>query len=148
MSAVIVALRSCPRATTCKAGDGAAGCGKSCGERRWCSIAAWSLPLLAFAGGSVALTLTHRGVRAGRGREAGVLVVALVAWMGAQSANFQVWQRYFEPAILILLAWLIALAPPSLTGGRWLAPLALATGLLAATILLSMATSSALLRAR
>jgi hypothetical protein len=95
-----------------------------------------ALPLLALAGGSVVLTLTHRGVRAGRGREAGVLVVALVAWMGAQSANFQVWQRYFEPAILIVLAWLIALAPPSLTAGRWLAPLALATGLLAATILL------------
>ncbi len=107
-----------------------------------------ALALLALAGGVAVLTLTHRAVRAGRGREAGVLVVALVAWLGAQSANFQVWQRYFEPAILILLAWLIALAPPALSGGRWLAPLAVATVLLAATIVLVYGDVFGFIRAR
>jgi hypothetical protein len=106
------------------------------------------LPPLALAGAVVVLTLTHRATRVGRGREAGVLGVALMAWMAAQSANFQVWQRYFEPAILILLAWLIALAPPSLGGGRWLAPLVMAAGLLAATFLLVYGDVFGFIRAR
>jgi hypothetical protein len=94
------------------------------------------LLLLAVAGAATLATLARRAVDRGRSRETSVLVVALISWMAAQSANFQVWQRYFEPAILILLSWLIALAPPSLDNGRWLLPLAMAGGVLAATILL------------
>jgi hypothetical protein len=94
------------------------------------------LVVLAIAGALTVATLTRRAIDRGHTREAVLLVVALGAWMTAQSANFQVWQRYFEPAILILLSWLIALAPPSLDNGRWLLPLTMAGAVLTATILL------------
>jgi len=94
------------------------------------------LTVFAVVGALTLATLAHGALDRGRKREMGLLVVALVAWMATQSANFQVWQRYFEPAILIFLSWLIALAPPPLDHGRWLLPLAVATAALAATILL------------
>lgn len=46
-----------------------------------------------------------------RGRQASVVIIALVAGMfAAQSGNSQVWERYFDPAILVALAWLVSLA--------------------------------------
>jgi len=94
------------------------------------------LSALAIAGSLVVATLARRAVDRGRTREMFLLVVALVSWMAAQSANFQVWQRYFEPAVLILLSWLIALAPPPLDRGRWAVPLAMIGLVVAATLLL------------
>jgi hypothetical protein len=91
---------------------------------------------LAIVGAGTLATLWRRAETRMRTRESGLIVIALFSWMAAQSANFQIWQRYFEPAILILLSWLIALAPPSLDNGRWLLPLAMAGAVLAATILL------------
>jgi hypothetical protein len=106
------------------------------------------VPGLAVAGACTVLTLVYRASRAGRSREAIVLVVALAAWMAAQSANFQAWQRYFEPAILILLSWLIALAPPPLDNGRWVLPLATAGAMLTATVLLVHGDVYGFIRAR
>lgn len=94
------------------------------------------LSALAIAGSLVVATLARRAVDRGRTREMFLLVVALASWMAAQSANFQVWQRYFEPAIVILLSWLIALAPPTLDRGRWAVPLAMTGLVVAATLLL------------
>ena len=94
------------------------------------------LSALAIAGSLVVATLARRAVDRGRTREMFLLVVALASWMAAQSANFQVWQRYFEPAIVILLSWLIALAPPTLDRGRWAVPLAMTGLVVAGTLLL------------
>jgi hypothetical protein len=94
------------------------------------------LTLLAVAGAVTLATLSRRAVDRGRTRETCMLMVALASWMVAQSANFQVWQRYFEPAILMVLSWLIALAPPPLDSGRWALPLAMTGWVLAATLLL------------
>jgi hypothetical protein len=94
------------------------------------------LTLLAFAGAAVVGTLSRRAVDRGRSREACLLVVAMVAWLAAQSANFQVWQRYFEPAVLILLAWLIALAPPPVDNGRWALPFGMTIAVAAVTLVL------------
>jgi hypothetical protein len=91
---------------------------------------------LAITGALVIATVARRASERGHSRELWLIGVALVTWMAAQSANFQVWQRYFEPAVLILLSWLIALAPPPLENGRWLLPLAMAGAVLTATILL------------
>jgi hypothetical protein len=106
------------------------------------------LPILAVGGTCAILTLVYRASRAGRRREAVVLVTALAAWMAAQSANFQVWQRYFEPATLILLSWLIALAPPPLDNARWALPLAIVGAVLTATVLLVHGDVYGLIRAR
>ncbi len=104
--------------------------------------------MLAIAGGLTIATLARRAVGRGRTRETVVLVVALASWMAAQSANFQVWQRYFEPAILILLSWLIALAPPPLDNGRWMLPVAMTAAVLAATLLLVHGDIYGFVRAR
>jgi hypothetical protein len=106
------------------------------------------LPILAVGGACAILTLVYRASRAGRRREAVVLVTAFGAWMAAQSANFQVWQRYFEPATLILLSWLIALAPPPLDNARWALPLAMVGAVLTATVLLVHGDVYGLIRAR
>ena len=99
-------------------------------------------------GAATLATLWHRAENRGRTRECGLIVVALFSWMAAQSANFQVWQRYFEPAILILLSWLIALAPPPLDNARWVLPLAMAGLMLAATVLLVHGDVYGFVRAR
>ena len=102
------------------------------------------LTVFAVVGALTLATLAHGALDRGRKREMGLLVVALVAWMATQSANFQVWQRYFEPAILIFLSWLIALAPPPLDHGRWLLPLAVASAASWQPLFcLSMVTSTA-----
>lgn len=60
--------------------------------------------------GALALFVLYRGAsRAGRGREATVLLLSMLAWVVAQSANAMAWQRYFDPMILIGLAWLASL---------------------------------------
>jgi K+ transporter len=38
-----------------------------------------------------------------------VTVVALVALFVVQAGNSQVWERYFDPAVLVALAWLAAM---------------------------------------
>ncbi len=103
---------------------------------------------LAIVGAATLATLWHRAETRVRARESGLIVIALFSWMAAQSANFQIWQRYFEPAILILLSWLIALAPPALDNGRWVLPLALAGAVLAATVFLVHGDVYGFLRAR
>jgi hypothetical protein len=118
---------------------------------RWAPVAfgrSLVLPILGIVGACAVLTLVFRAASAGRRREAIVLVVALGAWMAAQSANFQVWQRYFEPATLILLSWLIALAPPPLDNARWVLPLAMVGLMLATTVLLVHGDVYGLIRAR
>src|SRR4029453_19649172 len=106
------------------------------------------LVLLAVAGALTVATLTRRAIDRGHTRQALLLVVALGAWVTAQSANFQVWQRYFEPATLILLSWLIALAPPPLDNARWVLPLAMVGLMLATTVLLVHGDVYGLIRAR
>jgi hypothetical protein len=106
------------------------------------------LTALAAIGALTIATWAQRAVDRGRGREAGLLIVALVSWLAAQSANFQVWQRYFEPATLIFLSWLIALAPPPLENGRWMLPLAVAGAVLAVTIVLVHGDVYGFIRAR
>jgi hypothetical protein len=38
-----------------------------------------------------------------------VAIVALLAMFVVQAGNSQVWERYFDPAILVTLAWLGAM---------------------------------------
>ncbi len=60
-----------------------------------------------------ALVLVHAwraACRAGRAREAIVLLLSLLGWILAESANTQSGQRYCEPIILVGLAWLAALS--------------------------------------
>jgi hypothetical protein len=69
--------------------------------------------MLGAALGSVVLAvLLGRAARAGRGRAAAVVVMSLLALFAAQTANSQVWERYFDPSILVALAWLAALGTP------------------------------------
>jgi hypothetical protein len=103
---------------------------------------------LAIAGVVTLATQWHRAQDRSRTRECGLILVALLSWLGAQSANFQVWQRYFEPAILILLSWLVALAPPPLDNARWVLPLAMVGLVLAMTVLLVHGDVYGLIRAR
>ena len=79
-----------------------------------------SLLLLALAPiGGATLALLWRGAqRAGRAREASILLVASVAWCAAQSANTQAWQRYSEPFVLIIIIWLASLARTNLANAR------------------------------
>ncbi len=63
--------------------------------------------------GLLVLLMLWRGARAaGRSREALVLLVGLACWLLAQAMNPAAWQRYFDPMVLVLLAWLGALAVP------------------------------------
>ncbi|HBS28293.1 MAG TPA: hypothetical protein DEB06_02325 [Phycisphaerales bacterium] len=60
--------------------------------------------------GAMVLWLLQGGaLRAGRGRAGAVLMVSVVCWVAAQSANSMAWQRYFDPMVLMSLAWLTAL---------------------------------------
>ena len=49
---------------------------------------------------------------AGRGATARVLLLTMPGWLIAQSMNTMAWQKYYEPVVLILFAWLAALARP------------------------------------
>ena len=55
------------------------------------------------------LLLWSAAKRSGRGNEALILLVALLGFVSAQTMNTMAWQRYFEPIVLIVLAWLGAL---------------------------------------
>jgi hypothetical protein len=63
----------------------------------------------AMAGTAVLSVLWIRAADVGRGRMATVAIVALLAMFVVQAGNSQVWERYFDPAILVTLAWLEAM---------------------------------------
>jgi hypothetical protein len=63
----------------------------------------------AMAGTTVLSVLWIRAADVGRGRMATVAIVALLAMFVVQAGNSQVWERYFDPAILVTLAWLGAM---------------------------------------
>jgi heme A synthase len=64
---------------------------------------------LAMAGAFVLCVLWIRAAEVGRGRMATVTTVALLALFVVQAGNSQVWERYFDPAILVAVAWLVAM---------------------------------------
>lgn len=69
-------------------------------------------PVIVGAASVGALALAVLWVRAaeiGRGRHATVVLVGLLSVFAVQAGNSQVWQRYFDPAILVALCWLAAL---------------------------------------
>ena len=91
-------------------------------------------PPLAGLGALVLVHAWRAACRAGRAREAIVLLLSLLGWMLAESVNTQSGQRYCEPIILVGLAWLDALSvspSPETTSFRtahrrwWLGPVAL-----------------------
>ena len=63
----------------------------------------------AMAGTMVLSVLWIRAAEVGRGRMATVAIVALLAMFVVQAGNSQVWERYFDPAIMVTLAWLGAM---------------------------------------
>ena len=63
----------------------------------------------AAVGAVLAAVLWIRAAEIRRGRQATIVLVSLLALMVVQAGNSQVWQRYFDPAILVALAWLISL---------------------------------------
>ena len=63
----------------------------------------------AMAGAVVLSVLWVRAAEVGRGRHATVVTVALLALFAVQVGNSQVWERYFDPAILVSIAWLTAM---------------------------------------
>ena len=68
--------------------------------------------LLVAAAGLGALLLSALWIRAAevrRGRQATIVIMTLLALFVVQAGNSQVWERYFDPAILVTLAWLTAL---------------------------------------
>lgn len=69
-----------------------------------------AVPLMAALGGACLAVLALAARRGGRGRESVLLLCGSAAWIAAQSANSMAWQRYVEPMVLIVLAWLAALA--------------------------------------
>ena len=76
--------------------------------RRTPDVAERSLVIVVAApAGAIGLLLLWRAAkRAGNGNAALVLLVALLGFMCAQTMNTMAWQRYFEPIVLIVLAWL------------------------------------------
>jgi hypothetical protein len=66
----------------------------------------------AAAGFVVLSVLWLRAASARRGRAASVVVLSLLALFAVQTANSQVWERYFDPPILVALAWLAAMGTP------------------------------------
>jgi len=92
-------------------------------------VAQRSVALLVLAPlGAVVLRALYRGaVEAGRETQATRLAVAGLGWAVAQSVDAQVFQRYYEPLLLILLGWLAALAADP-ARPRWLIGPALLAG--------------------
>ncbi|HVZ93570.1 MAG TPA: hypothetical protein VG797_03580, partial [Phycisphaerales bacterium] len=64
--------------------------------------------LLAPVGAGVLVLLWRAAVSAGRGRAAFITLIGMLGWLMAQTMNHQVWQRYFEPMVLLFLALLTA----------------------------------------
>ncbi len=93
--------------------------------RRMPDVAGRSIvfPPLAALGAVVAVHAWRAAGRAGRAREATVLLLSLLGWMIAESFNTQSGQRYCEPMILVGLAWLAALsASPTEGTARFVQP--------------------------
>jgi len=67
------------------------------------------LAALAPMGAVVLLLLFRAANEAGRRAPALVLMLGMLAWVTAQSANIMCWHRYFEPLMLVCLAWLAAM---------------------------------------
>lgn len=65
-------------------------------------------------GGAVAGALFGLLVRSGQGRAAWITLALATSFLAAYSANLQAFQRYFDPAVLLALGWILAL----LRGGR------------------------------
>ena len=68
--------------------------------------------LVVAAAGLGTLLLSALWIRAAevrRGRQATIVIMTLLALFVVQVGNSQVWERYFDPAILVALAWLTAL---------------------------------------
>jgi hypothetical protein len=68
--------------------------------------------LLVAAAGLGTILLSALWIRAAevrRGRQATIVIMTLLALFVVQAGNSQVWERYFDPAILVALAWLTAL---------------------------------------
>ena len=80
--------------------------------RRMPDVAGRSIvfPPLAALGAVVLVHAWRAAGRAGRAREATVLLLSLLGWLIAESVNTQSGQRYCEPMILVGLAWLAALS--------------------------------------
>ena len=76
------------------------------------TVAGRSLALAGFAaiGGAVLLLLWHGACRREHRFAATLLLLSMLGWLLTQSANAMAWQRYFEPAVLLTLAWLTAMA--------------------------------------
>ncbi|TVQ31197.1 MAG: hypothetical protein EA376_10005 [Phycisphaeraceae bacterium] len=69
--------------------------------------------------GAVIVALLHRAAaQAGRSSQSAIILLGLLGWLCAQSFNSMAWQRYFEPLILIGLAWLAALGCAPMTDRR------------------------------
>lgn len=78
------------------------------------------LAVMAPAGAAAVFLLHRAAVEAGRGRPAGILLVSVLGWLCAQSANTMAWQRYFDPMVIVSLAWLAAMACDGAgRRGRW-----------------------------
>ena len=79
--------------------------------RAFPSIGDRSIVIVAAAvvGSVLSAVLWIRAAEIRRGRQATIVLVALLALMAVQAGNSQVWQRYFDPAVLVSLAWLISL---------------------------------------
>lgn len=93
------------------------------------------------AAGAIVLLLLYRGARAAGNRTpALMLLLAMLGWLCAQTANTMAWQRYFDPMILIALAMLGALCVGREGKGcarwAWIGPIALGAG----QLLLSVVT--------
>jgi len=72
------------------------------------------LPLVPL--GAIVLALGARAAWNGAGpRPTMLLLGSFAAWLAAQMANAQAWQRYCEPPVLVMLCWLAVLA---LSGGQ------------------------------
>jgi len=67
---------------------------------------------LAGLGAAVLAGVWSLADRAGRGRSAGMLLVAMAGMVAAQCLNAQTFERYFDPWVLLSIGWLAAMATP------------------------------------
>lgn len=97
------------------------------------------MTIAAALGAFVLLHLWRAARDVGKTRGLTIVYLSLVGWLLAQSMNAQVWQRYYEPLILIALAWLVSIvAGARSASGRPVAPWTLIPLLVLAMIQLGM----------
>jgi hypothetical protein len=86
-------------------------------------------PPLAIVGATVLLQMWREILKTGKSADAVIILVSSIGWLIAQSANHQLYQRYFEPLILINIIWLSAISASRLTRldrrQLWVGPIAL-----------------------